>query len=653
MRQVLVVVLATAAFGVVAAPAAADVYCVAPASGCDGAHSVGTVAAGLAAAAVNANADTVQLGAATYSEDDLRYDGAGVVTLVGAGRDQTTIQRATPLDNAYTLSGFGRLNLRSLRVRLIASSQPRAFSTQGKLFEDLRIDAAPGVTSPQGAYLNADEALLRDSEIELPLGGQCVFVSVPRNFRARVEDVHIDGCSSAVRNGGGGLTALVRLFIESAYGVDSGAGDVLLDDSLLLIGPGGTGASVALGTPAGASLVVRQTTIVGRGSGDGVVSFNHAYQSRAQVVVYDTIVRGFGQSVVRDGGAAGQFADIELDFVSYDRDTLVSTGPGNLVTTNAFDDPDPRFLDPAAGDYRLAADSPLVDQDAIPLFFNEPETDYDGSLRIVNDRRDLGAFERAFAPAATTGSAAAIGLDTATIPGALDTGGALGTWRVLYGPTAAYGSATAPQALPAAIGPQTVGAVLSGLSAGTGYHYAVELTTVMGTATGADGTFTTTAVSPPPPPPTPGPNPGPGPGPSAVPVLTGLRLVPATFVAPSRGPTLAVASAPRARVWSVGSQLRFTLSADATVAFTVKRKLPGVRSGRRCLAPRRGRVGRRCTRELQVGRAIQHAARAGATRLRFSGRVGGRALALGSYVLVAQPVGGAPQRVAFRIVQPR
>src|ERR1044072_1116288 len=229
MRKLSLALLAAAALtAATAASASANTYCVAPKTGCGVTNDFGTIASALGSAAASPGADTILLGAAAYSEDELRYDGASVATLVGAGPDQTTIQRATPLDSAYTLSGVGRLNLRSLRVRLIASLQPRAFSTQGTLFEDLRIDAAPGVTSPQGAYLNADEALLRDSEIELPIGGQCVFVSVPRNFRARVEDVHIDGCSSAVRNGGGGLVALVRLLIESASGGGGrGAGGVV------------------------------------------------------------------------------------------------------------------------------------------------------------------------------------------------------------------------------------------------------------------------------------------------------------------------------------------------------------------------------------------------------------------------------------------
>jgi len=104
---------------------------------------------------------------------------------------------------------------------------------------------------------------------------------------------------------------------------------------------------------------------------------------------------------------------------------------------------------------------------------------------------------------------------------------------------------------------------------------------------------------------------------------------------------------------AVGARLGFALSADATVTLVVNRLVPGVRVRGRCLPPRRGRTGRRCTRELPVGRAIRLAARQGATSLRFSGRIGGRRLAPGRYVLIAQPAGGDAKRVRFRILRPR
>jgi hypothetical protein len=650
MRTLCLALLAAAALiAATAAPTSASTYCVAPKTGCGTGNDFGTIAAGLAAAAGNPGADTVKLGAATYRENGLRYDGADPVTLLGAGRDLTTVQRATPLAGSTTLAGSGPLNLRSLRVRLLAADDVRPFDTEGTLFEDLRIDAEPAATNATGAQLDADRVVLRDAEIELPTGGQCLVLNVDAGETAHVEDVRIDGCSTGVRHAGGGTSTLARLHVETNYGIDSGAGILVLDDSLLLISSSGTGIGLSQGSSTHTEVLVRQSTIVGRGSGDGLVNFNHLAPTSSHITAFDTIVRGFGQSVVRDPGA-GTTTTMLLDYVSYDRDTVVSpVGMGTLNTSNSYDDPDPRFVDPAGGNYRLAADSPLVDQDNIPLFDTapaEPLTDFDGTLRIVNGRRDLGAFERALAPAVTGGDASAIGVDAATIGGLLDTGGAIGSWKVLYGPTAAYGSATAPQALPAALGSQAASVALAGLSAGTGYHYALQLTTLMGTVTGADRTFTTAVARS-----APGPG-APGPGPAAGPArLTRLKLAPAAFTAADRGATIAAAGGRRGP--PVGSRLTFALTTDAAVAFTVRRLARGVRSGGRCLTPRRGRRGRRCTRELVVGRAFAYAARAGRASLRFSGRVGGRRLSPGRYVLVAQPAGGTVARIGFRILRAR
>jgi hypothetical protein len=113
--------------------------------------------------------------------------------------------------------------------------------------------------------------------------------------------------------------------------------------------------------------------------------------------------------------------------------------------------------------------------------------------------------------------------------------------------------------------------------------------------------------------PTPGPLPAPGPVPGPAPddprkrppELTGLALVPQTFIPARRGP--AIAKGGRA-----GAGLRFRLSKAALVRFQVT---PG---------PERVR--------------FQVRGRRGLNRMRFSGRIRGRALAEGSYTLTAVAV---------------
>ncbi|NLT06830.1 MAG: hypothetical protein GXY03_11055, partial [Solirubrobacterales bacterium] len=108
-----------------------------------------------------------------------------------------------------------------------------------------------------------------------------------------------------------------------------------------------------------------------------------------------------------------------------------------------------------------------------------------------------------------------------------------------------------------------------------------------------------------------------------------------------------------------GTTIRFRLNAAATVRLTVQRRLAGRRAGGRCVAPRRARPGaRRCVRSVAAGRLVRRDLAAGAQRVRFSGRIGRRALRPGRYRLTAVAVDSAgrrsaPRRAAFRVLSPR
>src|SRR3954452_21036602 len=100
-------------------------------------------------------------------------------------------------------------------------------------------------------------------------------------------------------------------------------------------------------------------------------------------------------------------------------------------------------------------------------------------------------------PVITTGSATGVDQTTATLNGTINPNGQSVTYHFAYGTTTGYG-ATAPTPFPPPLTGSTtqpVSAGISGLSAGTTYHYAL-----VGSpgGTGADRTFTT--ASPPPPP---------------------------------------------------------------------------------------------------------------------------------------------------------
>jgi Ca2+-binding RTX toxin-like protein len=161
----------------------------------------------------------------------------------------------------------------------------------------------------------------------------------------------------------------------------------------------------------------------------------------------------------------------------------------------------------------------------------------------------------------------------------------------------------------------------------------------------------------PPPPTTPGTPPTPPgaeppatPPLAALPAVSSLRLAPAAFAAFDRGPSVRnAARRPR------GTLVSFTANLAASVTYRVALARPGRRVGRRCVAPTRANSrNRRCTRFALMLGSFARAARAGANRFRFTGRIGGRKLAPGAYQLRATPRAGgrsgATARTRFRIV---
>ncbi len=97
-------------------------------------------------------------------------------------------------------------------------------------------------------------------------------------------------------------------------------------------------------------------------------------------------------------------------------------------------------------------------------------------------------------PAASTGSASAIGASGATLSGSVNPNGQATTYHFDYGTSMSYGS-QAPAAPDPSAGSgtasQSVSATLSNLQPSTPYHFRLEATNASGTTLGPDQTFTT------------------------------------------------------------------------------------------------------------------------------------------------------------------
>jgi hypothetical protein len=96
------------------------------------------------------------------------------------------------------------------------------------------------------------------------------------------------------------------------------------------------------------------------------------------------------------------------------------------------------------------------------------------------------------APTATTGSPSNVAESSATVSATINPHGTATHYHFEYGTTTAYGTNTASANAGAGSTDVGVSANLTGLAAGTTYHYRVVASSSAGNATGADQTFTTT-----------------------------------------------------------------------------------------------------------------------------------------------------------------
>jgi hypothetical protein len=95
-----------------------------------------------------------------------------------------------------------------------------------------------------------------------------------------------------------------------------------------------------------------------------------------------------------------------------------------------------------------------------------------------------------------------------------------------------------------------------------------------------------------------------------------------------------------------GTRFRYTLSEPACMTLRIKRALPGRRSGGRCVRPTpQLERAKRCTRYRTVG-TLRRSGAKGTNRIRFSGRIGKRALRAGRYRAVIRATDAAGNRSA-------
>jgi hypothetical protein len=337
--------------------------------------------------------------------------------------------------------------------------------------------------------------------------------------------------------------------------------------------------------------------------------------------------------------------------VSYGTVCNITYTPTNQQTSA------PQFVNAAANDFAEAAGSPTIGAGTNDSA-NDGTLDLAGALREINSQTDIGAYEYvSSAPSIANGTPSGLSTSAATVNATVNTQGAPTSYQVDYGTGTAYGSTSSPaQSLAPAVAGEPIAVSLTGLQAGTTYHYRVVATNSAGSTDGPDETFTTSS---PPPPPAPSPSSSAPPAPvvaAVAPVISGFTQTHGRWRVGRAAATFARAHRKHSGA-PVGTTFAVTLNEAASLTLTFTETKQGrTAKGGKCVALTRHDRGRpHCALTLTVG-SLADSAQAGTDTISFDGVLpSGAKLAPGRYdVLAAASANGlhaAPKALSFTIVK--
>lgn len=401
---------------VVPAHAVGPVICVGnPTGPCD--DTAATIQAALIKAGANGTGATVLVGPGTYSDGPYYLDR---LTLKGSGQGQTILTLPGNATGQSYVSADGS-TVQDLTVKLAAAQSSNDIGLnvwQGSTVHDVTVD---GAGTSNATALKGHDATVSSATFSMPLNTDARGVFAEGALT--VTDSTITA-TTGFRHSNADTDRIARVRITATdEGISTDVGTVEADSVLIDLGASsGTGlAAVNYNANAAAKeIVAHHVSIVGGGaSSQGAVAWaanpNAAQQST--IWLYDSIVEGPAKDMVVIAGnglmGAKSTAKIVASYTSYST-WFATTQPGGVaqVLNGAGRlDVDPKFADPAAGDYRLTPGSPVVDK-------GDPEAsgavlDLAGKARVVDGDgngtavSDMGAYElpapvAAPAPAATT-----------------------------------------------------------------------------------------------------------------------------------------------------------------------------------------------------------------------------------------------------------
>jgi streptogramin lyase len=309
----------------------------------------------------------------------------------------------------------------------------------------------------------------------------------------------------------------------------------------------------------------------------------------------------------------------------------IATGPdGNLWFTERSDPGRVARITPAGVVTEFAAGTtPGFTPNGTP---NKVTAGPDGNLWFTSELGRVSRFN-IVPPLALTGGVSGLTTTSATIAGTANGRDLLTTVRFDFGRPGRATTATPAQSVGSGLADTPASANLTGLAPGTTYQYRTLATNPTDTTVGAFRTFTTFALA----------------------SISRLGVVPKILRAAGRGGSIRQGSVARKRKPPIGARVSYRDSQPATTTFTALRRVRGVKRGKKCVKPPKGKSKRkRCTRWVRVG-SFKHVDRAGRNSFRFTGRIRGRKLKPGRYRLQAVPrfagSNGKAVKTSFRVVR--
>jgi hypothetical protein len=381
---------------------------------CDQIYTASELGAAISKANENQTSfDRIEIGPGTY--DGGPYNASSQTDIVGSGPDQTVISNATPMgfNGIELLANYPGQKVTDLGIRLGVGEYSRGLQVGGEsVVERVRITAGPGSTPETG--LDAFGATIREVEVQMP---RDEFVTAGAGA-GTIEDSTFEGGTGLFL--GGGVARRVLAIGNTALTTRTSR----IEDSVLrAFGPEARG--VVLGQFEGGEVVLSQVTVAGDQT-PGSIGLQAekgpgAFAALSSVMtVRNTVVSGFATAISHRGfagkgttecGLECQIAQTtDVDYSALDLHGGVSDlgGPGSLhLGAGNVDIGDPRFADPAAGDFRPRFDSPLIDAGdpaalgSGSLYAGESPVDFGGLERVIDGRaggtpaarRDIGAYE--------------------------------------------------------------------------------------------------------------------------------------------------------------------------------------------------------------------------------------------------------------------